>query len=225
MIQWQEDTLPLSLFLAMVIVASAQDKPSDMIQPARPVSTGLAPHMQVKLVHPETGGRVYAVIFSKGDEVLSGIPDFAKQYHVGDAHFTGIGALTAWFDLDRKLDHPLPVNEPVEVLSMIGDIATFQGRPIIHTHVVLGKRDGTTAGGHLFEAHVNPTLEVFATADDTLLGKRDDPAASGSSIRFSNSQRQTAPRIKKYKMRGAVSHLEYHYFPLVSVHRNAISSA
>jgi uncharacterized protein len=171
----------VSLFLLSVVaVAGAQDKPSDMIQPARPVPTGLAPHMQVKLVHQETGERVYAVIFSKGDEVLSGLTDFAKQYHVGDAHFTGIGAissaLTAWFDLDRKLYHPLPVNEQVEVLSMIGDIATFQGRPIVHTHVVLGKRDGTTAGGHLFEAHVNPTLEVFVTANDTLLGKRDDPS-------------------------------------------------
>lgn len=136
--------------------------------------------MQVKLVHQQDGERVYAVIFSKGDEVLSGLTDFAKQYHVGDAHFTGIGAvssaLTAWFDLDRKLYHPLPINEQVEVLSMIGDIATFQGKPVIHTHVVLGKRDGTTAGGHLFEAHVNPTLEVFVTADDTPLNKRDDPS-------------------------------------------------
>jgi uncharacterized protein len=136
--------------------------------------------MQVKLVSQQNGERTYAVIFGTGDEVLSGLTDFAKQYHVGDAHFTGIGAvssaLTAWYDLDRKLYHPLPVNEQVEVLSMIGDIATFQSKPIVHTHVVLGKRDGTTAGGHLFEARVNPTLEVFVTADDTPLNKRDDPS-------------------------------------------------
>ena len=165
---------------AVLAASSAPARSQEFIQPARPVPTGLAPHMQVKLVHQQGGERVYAVIFSKGDEVLSGLTDFAKQYHVGDAHFTGIGAvssaLTAWFDLDRKLYHPLPINEQVEVLSMIGDIATFQGKPVIHTHVVLGKRDGTTAGGHLFEGHVNPTLEVFVTADDTQLGKRDDPS-------------------------------------------------
>lgn len=173
--------LLLSAALPTASPAGAQDAAADLIQPARPVPTGLAPNMQVKLIHQERGERVYAVIFRKGDEVLSGLTDFAKQYHVGDAHFTGIGAissaLTAWFDLDRKLYHPLPVHEQVEVLSMIGDIASYQGRPIVHTHVVLGKRDGTTAGGHLFEAYVNPTLEVFVTADDTLLGKRDD--ASG----------------------------------------------
>ena len=169
-----------SLVFAISAVSSAPATAQEFIQPKRSVPTGLAPHMQVKLVHQQDGERVYAVIFSKGDEVLSGLTDFAKQYHVGDAHFTGIGAvssaLTAWFDLDRKLYHPLPINEQVEVLSMIGDIATFQGKPVIHTHVVLGKRDGTTAGGHLFEAHVNPTLEVFVTADDTPLNKRDDPS-------------------------------------------------
>ena len=168
------------LFTTVVAVTNAQQSSTEFIQPSRLVPTGLAPHMQVKLVNRQKGERTYAVIFSKGDEVLSGLTDFARQYHVGDAHFTGIGAvssaLTAWFDLDRKLYHPLPVNEQVEVLSMIGDIASFQGRPIVHTHVVLGKRDGTTAGGHLFEAWVNPTLEVFVTADDTPLNKRDDPS-------------------------------------------------
>lgn len=155
-----------------------QAQPPSLIAPTRPVLTGQAPHMQVKLVHEAAGERVYAVIFSKGDEVVGGLTDFAKQYHVGDAHLTAIGAissaLTAWFDLDRKMYHPLPVNQQVEVLSMIGDIATFQGRPILHAHVVLGKSDGTTVGGHLFEAHVNPTLEVFVTAYDTPLAKRDD---------------------------------------------------
>ncbi len=168
------------LLAALLPVAGAQDSSTDLIKPTRPVPTGLAPHIKVKLVRQQKGERVYAVIFSTGDEVLSGLTDFAKQYHVGDAHFTGIGAvssaLTAWFDLDLKLYHPLPVREQVEVLSMIGDIASYQGRPIVHTHVVLGKRDGTTAGGHLFEAFVNPTLEVFVTADDTPLGKRDDPS-------------------------------------------------
>ncbi|MBB5342141.1 PPC domain-containing DNA-binding protein [Tunturibacter empetritectus] len=168
------------LFTTVVAITNAQQSSPEFIQPSRPVPTGLAPHMQVKLVNQQKGERTYAVIFSKGDEVLSGLTDFAKQYHVGDAHFTGIGAvssaLTAWFDLDRKLYHPLPVNEQVEVLSMIGDIASFQGRPIVHTHIVLGKQDGTTAGGHLFEAWVNPTLEVFVTADDTPLNKRDDPS-------------------------------------------------
>jgi hypothetical protein len=36
-------------------------------------------------------------------------------------------------------------------------------KPNIHAHVVLGKRDRSTAGGHLIEARVRPTLEVILT--------------------------------------------------------------
>ncbi len=37
--------------------------------------------------------RQYAVIFGKGDEVASGLVEFAQQYHVTSAHFTAVGAL------------------------------------------------------------------------------------------------------------------------------------
>ncbi len=47
--------------------------------------------MQVKMVNSTSGEKVYAVIFRKGDEALSGLTDFAIQYKVQDAHFTAIG--------------------------------------------------------------------------------------------------------------------------------------
>ena len=40
--------------------------------------------------------------------------------------------------------------------------------------MVLGKRDGSTVGGHLWEAHVNPTLEVFVSVDPVPLKKKLD---------------------------------------------------
>jgi predicted DNA-binding protein with PD1-like motif len=134
--------------------------------------------MQVKLVKDTPDEKVYAVIFRRNDEVLSGLTDFAIQYHVGDAHLTAIGALRGatlgWLDLPEKAYHPIQVTEQVEVLSMIGDIATFNGKPVVHAHLVLGKHDGNTVGGHLWEAYVNPTLEVFVTAYATPLKKAPD---------------------------------------------------
>ena len=38
---------------------------------------------------------------------------------------------------------------------MIGDIATFDGRPVVHTPVVLARSDGSTVGGHVLELNVN----------------------------------------------------------------------
>jgi predicted DNA-binding protein with PD1-like motif len=153
----------------------------ETISPARPIPVGLAPGMEVKLVSEKAGEQVYAVIFSRGDEVLSGLTDFAIKYKITAAHFTGIDAIkdatVGWLDLDAKAYHPIHVNQQVEVLSMMGNVATFNGKPVVHAHLVLGKRDGSTVGGHLWEAHVNPTLEVFVSVDPEPLKKKLDEAS------------------------------------------------
>ena len=171
-----------SLFCtASAIGAQTQAAQDDGISPSRPIPQGKAPGMTVKLVKNTPEEKVYAIVFVKGDEVLSGLTDFAAKYNVGDAHFTGIGAVssatTAWIDLEKKMYHPTVTNQQVEVLSLVGDIATFNGKPIVHMHAVLGRRDGSTVGGHVWELNVNPTIEVFLTANTTPLAKRADPAS------------------------------------------------
>ena len=41
-----------------------------------------------------------------------------------------------------------------EILSLKGNLALREGRPIAHVHVVLGGPDFRTVGGHLFEGRV-----------------------------------------------------------------------
>jgi uncharacterized protein len=169
------------LLPAHAIPAQAPAPEPDSISPARPIPTGKAPNMQFKLVKDAPEEKVYAIVFLKGDEVLSGLTDFAIKNKVTDAHFTGIGAVssatTGWLDLEKKLYHPTVTSEQVEVLSLIGDIAAFSGKPVVHMHVVLGRRDGATRGGHVWELNANPTVEVFLTANSTPLNKRPDPGS------------------------------------------------
>ena len=174
-----------SLVLAAALIALPIDAqtPAEpaFISPTRPIPSGLAPHMQAKLVKDTPEEKVYAIVFLKGDEALSGLTDFAAKYKVTDAHFTGIGAIssaiTAWLDLSKKMYHPTVTNEQVEVLSLIGDIATFNNKPVVHMHAILGRRDGSTVGGHVWELNVNPTVEIFLTANTTPLNKRPDEAS------------------------------------------------
>src|ERR1700761_1726512 len=177
----------VAIFLVVCAIAAmtnsscAQSQDDLYISPSSPVPTGKAPGMQVKQIKDTPEEKVYAVIFYRGDEVLSGLTDFAIQHKIGDAHFTAIGATSgatlAWLDLSKKIYHRIPVTEQVEVLSLIGDIATFNDKPVVHMHAVLGKPNGTTVGGHVFELNVNPTLEVFLTANLTPLKKKPDDAS------------------------------------------------
>jgi predicted DNA-binding protein with PD1-like motif len=41
--------------------------------------------------------------------------------------------------------------------------------------MLVGLADGSTRGGHVLEAHVNPTLEVMVTVDGNPMHKRLDP--------------------------------------------------
>jgi len=69
------------------------------------------------------------------------------------------------------------VDEQVEVVSLIGDIALDDGNPKVHAHVVVGKKNGTTMGGHLLEAHVRPTLELVLQDSAEQLKRKFDPAS------------------------------------------------
>jgi predicted DNA-binding protein with PD1-like motif len=171
--------LALTVFSVALCRAGVAQLPDDsFISPSRPIPTGKAPHMLTKMVKDLPDEKVYAIVFYKGDDALSGLTDFAIEHKIEDAHFTGIGAVSsatlAWLDPGNKIYHRIPLSEQAEILSLIGDIATFNGKPIVHMHAVLGKSNGTPIGGHVFELNVNPTLEIFMTVHTTPLRKRPD---------------------------------------------------
>ncbi len=121
----------------------------------------------------------FAIIFDTGDEAASGLADFARRHQLDGSHFTAIGgfsrAVLGYFDLETKEYRRIPIDEQVEVLSLIGDISLNKGEPMVHAHVVVGKRDGSAWGGHLIEGHVRPTLEVVITESAAHLVRQYDP--------------------------------------------------
>lgn len=159
----------------------SQETKATYISPAESgKKKGTAPGMHVKLITNGEGPKQYAVIFSTGDEAYSGLLDFAEKYHVTSGHFTAIGALRSvvlgWFDPKKKMYRENPIYEQVEVASMTGNFALYEGKPALHTHIVVGRRNGTADGGHVIKAIVSPTLEVFVTVDPVTLQKKYDPA-------------------------------------------------
>src|SRR6202142_3705244 len=161
------------------VMVRSQNKADEYVTPAEAVPTGKAPKMQVELLNPGEATKQYAVIFYQGDETFSGLLDFADKYHVTSAHFTAIGALNSatlgWFDPQRKMYKKIHINGQHEVIGMSGDIALYQGKPVVHTHMVVGSADGTTRAGHVLDAIVSPTLEVMVIVDPIAMKKRLDP--------------------------------------------------
>jgi hypothetical protein len=144
--------------------------------------------MRSRLVHEAHGQRTFVVVLETGDEAMSELKCFAGEQNLSAAQVTAIGAFSraviSYFDWEKKEYLKIPVAEQVEVASMLGDIACDEkGKPALHVHLVLGRRDGSALAGHLEEAHVRPTLEVVVTESPAHLRKVKDPESGLALIR------------------------------------------
>ena len=124
------------------------------------------------------GGRRWILVFETGDEAMALLTAFAREHDLSAASFTGIGAFSSvelgYFDWEAKEYRPIRVDEQVEVLALTGDVALDEDKSAVHAHVVVGRSDGSAAGGHLLSGHVRPTLELVLTESPTELRKSYD---------------------------------------------------
>ncbi len=143
--------------------------------------------MRSRKIHENQGQRTFTLVFETGDEAMAGLKRFAEENALGAAQITGIGAFRdvtlGYFNWEKKAYQKISVAEQVEVLSLIGDVAQDQGKPKVHVHIVVGRSDGTTWGGHLIEGYVRPTLEVILTESPAHLRKEYDPESGLTLIR------------------------------------------
>ncbi len=87
--------------------------------------------MEAKLIYEERGQKTFALVFQTGDEVVSEMTNFARENSLDAASITAIGAFSGatlgYFDIEQKEYERIPVEEQVEVLSLVGDVALNRG--------------------------------------------------------------------------------------------------
>lgn len=136
--------------------------------------------MQSKLLNrgPE---KTFALVLAYGEDPMEEIRKFATGEMIQAGSFTAVGAFSeaevGFFDFGIKDYIHIRFAEQTEVLSMMGDISVYQGKPQVHAHVVLGKRDGSACGGHLIKAVTHPTLEIILTESPSWMQRRMDPGS------------------------------------------------
>ena len=167
-----------SAMIAGISLPFPEEPPPGYIRPGPITARGRAPGLKTRLLSHQ-GGRSYALIFGKNDEVMAGLTEFAETNQLAASHFTAIGAfknaLLGWFDNEKKAFREIEINDQVEVAAFSGDIGLINGKPAVHAHAVVAFPDGTTKGGHVISATAWPTLELFLTDEPISLVKEQDP--------------------------------------------------
>ncbi|HVP12337.1 MAG TPA: PPC domain-containing DNA-binding protein [Phycisphaerae bacterium] len=137
--------------------------------------------MRAQRVGGKGAETTYLLVFETGDEVTTALREFAVREGLQTCRFTAIGAVSdlvlGYFEVDRREYKRMPVVEQAEVVMLAGNITEADGQPRVHAHVVIARADGTALGGHLLEAHVRPTLELFLTAWPARVQRRLDEAS------------------------------------------------
>jgi hypothetical protein len=109
-------------------------------------------------------GDTYLVRLDTGVDIAEALTAFAADQRVDAGTVTGLGAGYGWtlgyFDRAAREYRRQTFPGEWELLSLQGNLAIREGRPIAHVHVVLGGPDFQTVGGHLFEGRVGATCEL-----------------------------------------------------------------
>lgn len=108
----------------------------------------------------------HLVVLDQGELLVESLTKLVATHSIQGGFISGIGALKdvelGYYDLHhktylrQKFEH-----EDFELIALNGNISLKQNVPFIHVHALLGNRDFSVFGGHLFEGTVAVTVEIM----------------------------------------------------------------
>lgn len=158
-------------FLLAGSLSAAQTPVPDGYVPLGFTSSGSAPGMKVEDLGPSL--HAWKISLRKGDEIMSALAEFARENHIREAHFTGLGAidsgLLGWYDPAKHADRRIQIESEAEIVSLVGDITRGRdGKPRIHAHIAVASGSGEVTGGHLFAARISLVGQIYVTGESTI---------------------------------------------------------
>jgi uncharacterized protein len=128
--------------------------------------------MQAKQITPTQ----WILRIVRGENIIASLTEFCTQHKIEGGFFYGIGAVEgtelAHYDVTQKQYSSKKFDQPLELVSLIGSIGKEE-KLIVHAHATLSDPQMQTLGGHLVEAKVSGTAEIYLTTTP-LLPKQHD---------------------------------------------------
>lgn len=122
----------------------------------------------------------FVVVLERGEEIISSISNFFENEKLGFASISGIGAtdkvVVGYFDREKReyVEKEFSgIN--FEIVSLLGNVTWFEGKPKIHLHVCLGNKEYQAVVGHLVSAVTSVTCELtLITSSEKIQRKKDE---------------------------------------------------
>lgn len=109
----------------------------------------------------------YVLRLNKGAEIVDTLKEFCAEHKILLGKIEGIGAINSatfgFFSPITKEYQERTFEEPMEVLSLLGNISTKEGSTYLHLHLSASGEDYKVVGGHLIKAIISMTGEIVIT--------------------------------------------------------------
>ena len=124
-------------------------------------------------------GSTLAVRIDRGEEIVKSVAAVCEKERVTCGSIEGIGAVdhavVGLYRVAEKKYYSNTFDGEMEMTSLLGNVSEKDGKVYLHFHANFAKADGQVIGGHLNEAVISGTGELFIRIVDDTLGRRPDP--------------------------------------------------
>lgn len=107
----------------------------------------------------------YIVSIDNHTEIADALLSFCSEMGIKSGSISGIGAIDSmtlrFFNPATKKYVDKQFNEQMEIASLLGNVSSLDGKTYLHLHIVAGRSDYSTLGGHLLSAHLSGAGEFF----------------------------------------------------------------
>jgi len=118
----------------------------------------------------------FVIKIKRGEEIIKSLTLICKKEKISGGFFFGVGAVDrvelAHYDVDKKKYSSLKFNQPLEMINITGSIGREKDL-IVHAHAVFSDIKMKTIAGHLVEARVSGTAEIYLKSLPKLNKKYD----------------------------------------------------
>lgn len=142
---------------------------------------------QLKMEYKQFRNR-YVIRMDNDAEITGVLKTFCKEKNITLGTISGLGSLKSatlgFFDPKTKEYKEKTFNEPLEMASLVGNIAVNDGEPLLHLHTTIAGKDYKAYAGHMAKATVSLTAEIYIDVIKGKVEKTFDPETGLNRLNF-----------------------------------------
>ena len=122
--------------------------------------------MQSKVFEGKSGeGRIHFLRLDKGEELVATLKDYCQQEKVALGQINGLGAVGSFvvglFEPEKKEYLSGEHEGAFEIVGLTGNVTKMKGQTYLHLHASFADQENKVWGGHLNEAWISATGEIW----------------------------------------------------------------